>query len=101
DPEVPLSSIAAAIGMDKKRVMSDLDMPLVTGPGSCVLRRIPVALLREDLPAIREEIRGALRERAGAAVREERRPREEEEIRPPLPHPPGYRASISALRASG
>jgi 3-dehydroquinate synthase len=97
DPEVPLSSIAAAIGVDKKRVVSDLDMPLVTGPGSCVLRRIPVTLLREDLPAIREEIRGTLRERAGAAVREERRPREEEEIRSPLPYPTGDRSSISAL----
>jgi 3-dehydroquinate synthase len=73
DPGVPLSAIAAAIGMDKKRVVSDIDMPLVTGPGSCVLRRIPVSLLREDLPAIREE------------------------IRTPLPYPTGDRSSISAL----
>ena len=67
DPEVPLSAIVAAIGMDKKRVVSDIDMPLLTGPGSCALRRIPVSILGEALPAVREEIRAILRDRTGEA----------------------------------
>ncbi|HJX74416.1 MAG TPA: 3-dehydroquinate synthase [Candidatus Deferrimicrobiaceae bacterium] len=97
DPGIPLPAIAAAIGMDKKRMLSNIDMPLVTGPGSCVLRPIPVSLLREDLPAIRDEIRKILRERAGAAVPEKRRAPEYEEVRAPLPGPADTLPSISTL----
>ena len=97
DPGIPLPAIAAAIGMDKKRLLSNIDMPLVTGPGSCVLRPIPVSLLREDLPVIRDEIRKTVRERAGAAVPEKQRVPEKEEVRAPLPGLADTMPSISAL----
>jgi hypothetical protein len=54
---VALTSIAAAIGMDKKRMMSDVDLPLVAAPGRCELRRVPLAVIRRELPGIRAEIR--------------------------------------------
>ncbi|PJB33558.1 MAG: 3-dehydroquinate synthase [Deltaproteobacteria bacterium CG_4_9_14_3_um_filter_65_9] len=57
DPGVALTSIAAAIGMDKKRRMSDVDLPLVAAPGRCELRRVPLAEIRGALPGIRAEIR--------------------------------------------
>lgn len=57
DPALPLSSIAAAMGMDKKRIVSDVDLPLVTAPGRCELRRVPLAEIRRQLPAIRAEVR--------------------------------------------
>jgi hypothetical protein len=57
DPGVPLTSIAAAIGMDKKRMMADVDLPLVAAPGRCELRRVPLAVIRRELPGIRAEIR--------------------------------------------
>jgi hypothetical protein len=57
DPGVALTSIAAAIGMDKKRLVSDVDMPLVAAPGRCELRRVPLAEIRRELPGIRAEIR--------------------------------------------
>jgi len=57
DPGVALTSIAAAIGMDKKRTVSDVDLPLIAAPGRCELRRIPLAEIRRELPGIRAEIR--------------------------------------------
>ena len=57
DPGVALTSIAAAIGMDKKRMVSDVDLPLVVAPGRCELRRVPLAEIRRELPGIRAEIR--------------------------------------------
>jgi hypothetical protein len=57
DPGVALTSIAAAIGMDKKRMVSDVDLPLIAAPGRCRLRRIPLAEIRRELPGIRAEIR--------------------------------------------
>jgi 3-dehydroquinate synthase len=57
DPELPLSSIAAAIGMDKKRILSDVDLPLVVAPGRCELRRVALPEIRRQLPAIRAELR--------------------------------------------
>ena len=57
DPGVALTSIAAAIGMDKKRMVSDVDLPLVAAPGRCELRRIPLVEIRRELPGIRAEIR--------------------------------------------
>jgi len=56
DPGLALSSIASAVGLDKKRVASDVDIPMVTAPGACALKRVPLALLRKELPAIRAEI---------------------------------------------
>jgi len=72
DPGLALSSIASAVGMDKKRVMSDVDLPMVTAPGACVLKRTPLALLRKELPAIRAEIQRRGRETGidSAQVRE-------------------------------
>ncbi len=93
DPGLPLPKIAAAIGMDKKRFVSDIEMPLLTGPGSCVLKRIPVSELREDLSAVREEVRAILRERSVAAGREETLPPPEAEI----PAPDDVRHAIPAL----
>jgi len=57
DAGMPLSSIAAAIGMDKKRTRSGVDLPLVVAPGRCELRRVSLADIRMELPAIRAEIR--------------------------------------------
>ncbi|HSL92465.1 MAG TPA: 3-dehydroquinate synthase, partial [Candidatus Limnocylindrales bacterium] len=61
-PGLALSSIASATGMDKKRVVSDVEMPMVSAPGSCSLKRVPLALLRKELPAIRDEIQRKGRE---------------------------------------
>jgi 3-dehydroquinate synthase len=97
DPGIPLPAIASAIGMDKKKRLSNIDMPLVAGPGSCVLRPIPVSLLREDLPAIRDEIRNTLQERERAAVLEKRRVPEKEEVHAPHPGAADTLPSISAL----
>jgi 3-dehydroquinate synthase len=57
DAGMPLSSIAAAIGMDKKRVLSEVDLPLIVEPGRCELRRVSLADIRQELPGIRAEIR--------------------------------------------
>ncbi|MBE0605482.1 MAG: hypothetical protein IH610_04250, partial [Deltaproteobacteria bacterium] len=57
DPGVALTSIAAAIGMDKKRMVMDVDLPLIAAPGRCELRRVPLAEIRRELPGIRAEIR--------------------------------------------
>lgn len=65
DPDVSLPSIASAIGMDKKRFLADLEMPMVTGEGEHILQKIPVSDLRRELPAIRAEIREILRTREG------------------------------------
>jgi hypothetical protein len=43
--------------MDKKRMVSDVDLPLVAAPGRCELRRVPLAEIRRELPGIRAEIR--------------------------------------------
>ncbi len=81
---VPDPAISEAIGWDKKRVLSDIDMPLLTAPGSCVLTRIPVSLLRDELPAVREELRGIVRDRAREAAGRETEPaRGEEDLRTP------------------
>lgn len=66
-PRVSDGAIADAIGRDKKRVVSDIDMPLLTGLGSCALRRVPVAVLRETLPAVRAEVARIVREFAHPA----------------------------------
>jgi len=57
DPGVALTSIAAAIGMDKKRMVCDVDLPLVAAPGRCELRRVPLPEIRRELPGIRADIR--------------------------------------------
>ncbi len=57
DPGVALTSIAAAIGMDKKRVVLGVDLPLVAAPGRCELVRVPLSEIRKELPGIRAEIR--------------------------------------------
>ncbi len=64
-PGVPLASISSAVGMDKKRVLEDVDLPLVVRPGACEIRRIPLAELRRELPGIRAEIRDRSAGRAG------------------------------------
>ncbi len=68
-PGIPLASISAAVGMDKKRVESDVDLPQIVRPGSCEIRRIPLAEIRRELPGIRAEIRerSAVREAGTAA----------------------------------
>jgi 3-dehydroquinate synthase len=76
DPGVALTSIAAAIGMDKKRMVMDVDLPLVAAPGRCELRRVPIAEIRRELPGIRAEIRERSIAReinipAGDAIQEE------------------------------
>ncbi|MEW6719091.1 MAG: 3-dehydroquinate synthase, partial [Thermodesulfobacteriota bacterium] len=56
-PGVPLASISAAVGVDKKRVESGVDLPLILEPGRCEIRRVPLAEIRRELPAVRAEIR--------------------------------------------
>lgn len=56
-PGLPLTSIAGAIGVDKKRVVSGVDLPLIVLPGRCEIRRIPLAEIRRELPGIRAEVR--------------------------------------------
>jgi 3-dehydroquinate synthase len=65
DPGVALTSIASAIGMDKKRVLSDVVLPIIAAPGRCEFRRVPLAEIRQELPFLRAEIR----ERAAACER--------------------------------
>jgi len=55
-PDIPLASIEAAVGMDKKRVVSDMDLPLIVRPGECEIRRVPLKEIRKELAAVREEI---------------------------------------------
>ena len=76
DPGVALTSIAAAMGMDKKRVVSDVIVPLVAAPGRCELRRVSLAEIRRELPAIRAEIRARslAREPAAPTVSQEAPP---------------------------
>ncbi|MBI5577201.1 MAG: 3-dehydroquinate synthase [Deltaproteobacteria bacterium] len=57
EPGIASEAIASAIGADKKRVVSDVDLPMVTAPGAFVLKRIPLSLIRKELPAVREEVR--------------------------------------------
>ncbi len=97
-PEVPVPAVSAAIGKDKKKIVSDIDMPLLAGPGSCVLTRIPVSLLREELPAVRGELREIVRKCLIAAGREEPPAREEEDLRiPPVDGTPSSRLPIPEL----
>jgi 3-dehydroquinate synthase len=75
DAGMPLSSIAAAIGMDKKRVLSGVDLPLIIEPGRCEIRRVSLADIRKELPGIRAEIRErTARRQAGAPGAEEAAP---------------------------
>jgi len=98
DPEVPIPAISEAIGMDKKKLVSDIDMPLLAGPGSCVLTRIPVSFLREELPAVREELREIVRDRVEAAGRAKTPVRKEEDPgTPPVEVPASAQLSISEL----
>jgi 3-dehydroquinate synthase len=76
DPGVALTAIASAIGMDKKRTVTDVDLPLIVAPGRCRLRRVPLASIRRELPGIRAEIRERsiameLNVPAGVAIPEE------------------------------
>ncbi len=80
EPGVADGAIADAFGMDKKKVVSDIDMPLVTGPGSCVLKRVPLGVLRDALPEVRAEV--------GRIVREFARPDEEAAAAKPVELPP-------------
>ena len=56
-PGIPLASISSALEMDKKRVVGDVDLPLIVRPGECEIRRIPLSEIRRELPGIRAEIR--------------------------------------------
>jgi 3-dehydroquinate synthase len=56
-PGIPLASISAAVGMDKKRIESDVDLPQIVRPGLCEIRRIPLTEIRRELPGVRAEIR--------------------------------------------
>ncbi len=97
-PEVPVPAVSAAIGKDKKKVVSDIDMPLLAGLGSCVLTRIPVSLLREELPAVRGELREIVRKCLADAGREEPPARGEEDLRiPPVDGTPSSRLPIPEL----
>ena len=97
DPSIPVTAVAAAIGMDKKRMVSDIDMPLLTGSGSCVLKRIPVSLLREELPLIREELRAIAGERAREAGKEKAPPPEEKVLREATAGPDEAAPALSEL----
>ncbi len=57
DPEIAVTSLAAAAGQDKKRTSSDVVIPFVTDPGQFTLEKVPLARLRREFPGIRAEIR--------------------------------------------
>ncbi len=57
DSGVPTAAIIEALSADKKRIDRDLDLPMVTAPGACVLRRVPAARLGHDLAEVRDEVR--------------------------------------------
>lgn len=57
DPDIALTQMATAIAQDKKRVVSDVVLPMVTAPGAFVMRRVSLSLIRKELPGIRAEIR--------------------------------------------
>ena len=61
DAAVPTPAIVAALAADKKRIDSDLDMPMVTAPGECALHRVPAARLGRDLAEVRDEVRERVR----------------------------------------
>ncbi|MGE5189319.1 MAG: tetratricopeptide repeat protein, partial [Gemmatimonadota bacterium] len=61
DAGVPTPAIAAALGADKKRIVSDLEVPMVTAPGACTLRRVPAERLARDLADVRDEVRERVR----------------------------------------
>jgi len=67
DPGMPLSSIAAAMGSDKKRLVAGVDLPLIAAPGRCELRRVPLSEIRRELPSIRAEVRERSAGRGSAA----------------------------------
>lgn len=56
DQGIAPAAIAQAIGADKKRIVSELDLPMVTAPGAFTMKRVPLALIRRELPVIRAEI---------------------------------------------
>ncbi len=57
DAGVPTPAIAAALSADKKRIESDIEIPMVTSPGACALHRVPAARLGRDLAEVRDEVR--------------------------------------------
>ena len=57
DAGVPTAAIVAALSADKKRIVSDIEVPMVTAPGECALRRIPPDRLARDLAEVRDEVR--------------------------------------------
>ncbi len=57
DAGVPTPAISAALSGDKKRIESDIEIPMVTAPGACVLHRVPAARLGRDLAEVRDEVR--------------------------------------------
>ncbi len=57
DLEIAVTSLATAVGQDKKRTSSDVVIPFVTEPGRFTLEKVPLAQLRRELPGIRAEIR--------------------------------------------
>jgi hypothetical protein len=73
DPTIPVGALSSALGMDKKRSGGDLVLPLVDEPGKCILMSVPVARVRDELPAVRAILRERLG--GGSGVRE-REPRE-------------------------
>jgi tetratricopeptide (TPR) repeat protein len=78
-------------------MVSDIDMPLLTGSGSCALKRIPVSLLREELPLIREELRVIAGERAWEAGKEKAPTPEEKVLREAPAGPDEAAPTISEL----
>ncbi|HEY5996754.1 MAG TPA: 3-dehydroquinate synthase [Candidatus Deferrimicrobiaceae bacterium] len=63
DPEIAVTSLASAVGKDKKRSASDVVIPFVTAPGYFELEKIPLSRLRGELPGIRAEIRERITQR--------------------------------------
>ena len=55
-PDIPLASIEAAVGMDKKRAALNIDLPLIVQPGKYEIRRVPLEDIRMELAGVRTEI---------------------------------------------
>jgi tetratricopeptide (TPR) repeat protein len=107
DPGLPLSSIAAAIGMDKKRILADVDLPIPAAPGRCDLRKVPLAEIRRHLPAIRAELRersvrrepGHAPERSGGDLPPEPQPEDLADLERRVALNPRDPGALSALAA--
>ena len=67
-PHIPLASIEAAVGMDKKRVVSDINLPLIVRPGEYEILRVTLEEIRGKLAEVRAEIQSRAADKKSGRV---------------------------------